>query len=293
MTSLRLHDDEFVTDAATVRALLAGQFPRWAELPLVRIGLAGTMNQLYRLGEDLLVRLPRRADAVEQLYFERDQLPRLAPHLPVRVPEQLALGASDDGYPYPWAVYRYVDGDHPGVDDPDGDALAEDLAEFLLATRALDPTGARAGYRTGPLGDRDDYVREWAVKADGIVDAAAVLRLWDEALAAPAWTGGPVWAHSDLMPGNLLVREGRLSAVLDFGAAGVGDPACDLTVAWNSLPARSRRRFRAAAGLDEAAWARARGWAMTWVGGIAYYRGTNPALSARGERALKEILAEA
>lgn len=293
MTSLRLHDDEFVSDAGLVRRLLAGQMPEWAELPLTRIGLSGTMNQLYRLGDDLLVRLPRRANAVEQLHFERDWLPRLAPHLPVRVPEQVALGSPGEGYPHEWAVYRYLDGEHPSVDDPgDTDALAEDLAAFVVAMRGLDPAGARGGYRTGPLSDRDDYVREWAAKADGLVDASAVLRIWDEALTAPAWTGDPAWAHSDLLPGNLLVRDGRLTAVIDFGAAGAGDPCYDLTVAWNCLPIRSRRRFRDTAGLDDAAWARARGWAMTWVGGIAYYRETNPVMAEMGRRAVAEIIAE-
>jgi aminoglycoside phosphotransferase (APT) family kinase protein len=292
MTSLRLHDDEFVTDAALVRGLLAAQLPHWADLPLTRIGLAGTMNQLYRLGDDLLVRLPRRDNAIEQLYFERDWLPRLAPHLPVRVPEQLALGQPDDVYPYQWAVYRYVDGDHPSVDDAEGDALAEDLAGFALAMRGLDPAGARGGYRTGPLSDKDDYVREWAAKSDGLIDAAALLRIWDEALAAPAWEHEPAWTHSDLLPGNLLVRDGRLVAVIDFGAAGVGDPCYDLTVAWNSLPVRSRRRFREAVGLDDAAWARARGWAMTWVGGMIYYRETNLTMSVLGQRAITEIIAE-
>src|SRR6185369_5943886 len=210
MTPLRLHNDEFITDAPLVRRLLAAQLPQWADLPLTRIGLAGTMNQLYRLGDDLLVRLPRRDNAIEQLYFERDWLPRLAAHLPVPVPEQLALGQPSGSYPYQWGVYRFIEGDHPSVDDGDGDALAEDLAAFVLAMRRLDPTGARAGYRTGPLSDRDDYVREWAVKSDGLVDAAAILRIWDEALAAPAWPDEPAWAHSDLSPGNLLVRDGRL-----------------------------------------------------------------------------------
>ena len=272
MTSPRLHDDEFVADVAVVRRLLAAQLPQWSERRLTRIGLDGTMNQLFRLG---------------------DWLPRLAPHLPVRVPEQLAVGWPDDVYPYPWAVYRYVEGDHPSVEDAEGDQLAEDLAAFVLAMRALDPSGARGGYRTGPLSDRDDYVREWAMKADGLIDAAAVLRIWDEALAAPAWQHEPAWVHSDLSPGNLLVRDGRLVAVIDFGAAGIGDPCYDLTVAWSSLPARSRRRFRDAVGPDEAAWARARGWAMTWVGGILYYRETNPTMSIAGQHALAEIIAEA
>lgn len=296
MTAERLHDDEFLTTPELVRAMVAASFPRWADRAIARIGRSGTMNALYRLGDDLVVRLPRRENAIEQLYFERDWLPKLATALPVRVPEQVELSDPVAGYPFPWGIYRWIDGVHPDPASagPDGraDALAEDLAAFAVAMRKLNPAGARAGYRTGPLHDRDDYVREWTARADGLTDTAAVLRIWETALAAPAWHRPPVWAHSDLLAGNVLVEADRLVAVLDFGAAGVGDPACDAGAAWNLLPRRSWRRFWSTAGFDEDTLARARGWAMTGIGGAVYYRPTNPAFSDAGFAILNNVIAD-
>jgi aminoglycoside phosphotransferase (APT) family kinase protein len=292
VTAARLHDDEFLTSPELVRAMIAARFPQWSDLPVTRIGLSGTMNALYRLGEDLMVRLPRRDNAIEQLHFERDWLPRLSPRLPVRVPEQLALSEPVAGFPFPWAVYRWIEGDHPEPGRGDPDALAGDLAGFVSAIQTFDPTNARTGYRTGPLHERDDYVREWTAKAAGLIDTAAVLRIWDEALAAPPWRRPPVWAHSDLLPGNVLVHADRLVAVLDFGAAGVGDPACDAAAAWNLLPAGSRRRFWSAAGFDDETLVRARGWAMTGIGVVTYYRETNPPFAETALRTLNDVIAE-
>ena len=175
MTAGQMHDNEVATDEALVHRLIATQFPRWASLPVERVRSAGTNNAIYRLGPDLAVRLPRIADAVEQVEFEYEWLPRLAPHSPVAVPEPVALGEPAEGYPWRWAVNGWVDGRIATGDDGDSRAFATDLGGFVAALRQADTAGARAGYRSGPLRDRDAYVREWTAAAHGIVDTDAVL----------------------------------------------------------------------------------------------------------------------
>lgn len=290
MAGGRMHDDEVVTDEALVRRLIAAQFPRWAGLPVERVSSAGTNNALYRLGPDLAVRLPRITDAIEQVEFEYAWLSRLAPHSPVAVPEPVALGEPAEGYPWRWAVNRWIDGRTAVDDDGDQPAFATDLGTFVAALRKADTTGTRPGYRSGPLRDRDAYVREWTAAARDVVDADAVLAAWEDALAAPEWGGPPVWTHGDLLPGNVLLRGGRLAGVIDFGAAGVGDPACDAIPAWALLTDDTRDAFRAAAGFDDATWARGRGWALTFVAGLTYYRETNPVMAALARRAIGAVL---
>ncbi|MFR9796045.1 aminoglycoside phosphotransferase family protein [Streptomyces sp. MS06] len=290
-----MHEDEIPTDAALVRRLLTHQFPQWAELPVSPVDSAGTENAIYRLGDELAVRLPRMAGAVGQVEFERDCLPWLAALLPTAVPEPVAVGQPGQGYPFPWAINRWIDGSHPTTVParaPDGHRLAGDLGEFVAALRGADATGARPGYRSVPLRTRDASVREWTARAAHDVDAPALLSAWEQALDQPEWDGPPMWTHGDLIPGNILVNGGRLHAVIDFGTAGVGDPACDAIAAWTLLSAETRKTFRAAAGFDDAAWARGRGWALTFVSGIDYYRRTNPAMAELGRRAVTEVLAE-
>lgn len=288
----RMHDDEVMTDVALVRRLLADQFPQWARLPVDRVRSTGTDNAIYRIGDDLVARLPRIEAATTQVQFEYDWLPRLAPHLPVAVPEPVALGKPGAGYPWPWAINRWLDGDNPTAADASTAQFATDLGRIVAAFRRIDPTGARSGYRTAPLHTRDDYVREWTPKAADMVDPDAVLAAWDEALAAPEWDRPPVWTHGDFNLGNLLMRNGRISALIDFGCAGVGDPACEAAAAWQLFTPRTRQLFRAEAGFDDATWVRGRGWALTAVGGIAYYRETSPALSEGGRRTINAVLAD-
>ncbi|GGP33726.1 aminoglycoside phosphotransferase family protein [Streptomyces abikoensis] len=290
-----MHENEIPTDGALVRRLLTHQFPQWADLPISPVNSAGTENAIYRLGDELAVRLPRMEDAVGQVDFEQDWLPRLAPCLPTAVPEPIAVGQPGHGYPFPWAVSRWIDGSHPTTEPdelPDGHRLARDLGEFVTALRKADTTGARPGYRSVPLRTRDASVREWTAKAADDIDAPALLSAWEQALDQPDWDGPPQWTHGDLIPGNILVGDGRLRAVIDFGTAGVGDPACDAIAAWTVLSAETRKTFRAAGGFDDAAWARGRGWALTFVSGIDYYRHTNPAMAELGRRAVTEVLAE-
>jgi len=225
MSTGKMHVDEVDVDDSLVRRLLAAQLPEWAGLPIEPVHSAGTDNALYRLGDDMVVRLPRIEAATGQVDKEQQWLPRLAPHLPLAIPVPLAKGIAGKGY--------------------------------------------------------------------GMLDIGAVTTVWDAALQAPAWEGPPVWIHGDLSPLNLLVERGRIGAVIDFGCLGVGDPACDLQVAWNLLSAQTRDIFRAALAVDDAMWARGRGWALS-VGLIAlpYYQSTNPLLAGIARHAIDEVLAD-
>ncbi|WP_406335349.1 aminoglycoside phosphotransferase family protein [Streptomyces sp. NBC_00203] len=266
--------DGVLIDADLVRRLLAAQFPHWAELPLSPVPLSGMDNATFRLGDDLSVRLPRYSHWAGQVEREHTWLPRLAPHLPLPVSEPLAKGEPGEGYPFPWSVYRWLEGETATTETlTDPLRTAEQLAEFITALHQLDPTGgpgpeASNAFRGVPMGDeRDSLAAEARVRPKiaalkGMVDTDVVTEVWEAALAAPAWDAPPVWIHGDLATGNLLAVEGRLSAVIDFGTLAVGDPAVDLLPAWKFLPAEARGVFRTAVGLDDATWARGRGWAL-------------------------------
>ncbi|MFD9904914.1 aminoglycoside phosphotransferase family protein [Streptomyces sp. NPDC059063] len=296
----KMHADEPDIDVPLVRGLLAAQFPQWADLPLEPFPSAGTVNAVFRLGDDMAVRLPRRASSVEDVAKENRWLPWLAPRLPVPVPAVLGQGAPAEGYAWPWSVHRWLDGANPvegAVAAPR--PLAEDLAGFVTAMRGLDTADAPPAYRGGPMVTEDDETRAAldALRAlrhpRATVDTEAAAAAWDAALRAPVWDGPPVWVHADLMPGNLLVRDGRLSAVIDFGTAGVGDPACDLIVAWNLLPAPVRDDFRAASGADDATWARGRGRALSMaLIQLPYYVDTNPVMAANARHVIQEVIAD-
>ena len=280
-----MHEDEVATDAALVRRLLAAQFPQWAELPIERVRSSGTDNALYRLGADMVVRLPRIDWAVDAVEKERTWLPTLAPHLPVEVPLPLANGAPGAGFDWPWTIYTWLDGDNPPIGGGTK-ALARELAAFVRALRGIPPEGPAAS-RGGPLAREDAAVR----RALAELDAPGAAELWEEALQAPQWNGPPTWFHGDLMASNLLLRDGRLAAVIDFGTAGVGDPACDLMPAWNFFPPDARELYRAELAVDDATWLRGKGWALAKaVQAIPYYKETNPPLANNGRHVLRELL---
>ncbi|WBO68177.1 aminoglycoside phosphotransferase family protein [Streptomyces camelliae] len=291
----RMHADEVPLDAPLVGRLVARRFPHWAGLPVRRLVSSGTENAMFRLGADLLVRLPRRPGAVPDVLHEQHWLPRLGPHLPVAVPEPLGIGEPDGEFPWPWSVYRWLEGHNPVPTAIRGPGrLAADLGAFVRALRRVDPRDAPPGYRAGPLRERDEPTRTAISELGGRIDTDAVTALWERALDAPDHTGPAVWAHGDLSPGNVLVDGGRLTAVIDFGCAGVGDPAVDLIVAWNLLPASARDAFREAVGADDAQWARGRGWALSIsLIQLPYYWATNPALAENSRHVIAEILAEA
>lgn len=293
-----MHAEEVPTQPALVARLIAAQFPQWAGLPVTPVPSAGTDHAVYRLGAELGVRLPRIGWAVDDMHKDGAWLPWLAHRLPLPIPTPLALGAAGEGYPYPWAVYRWLPGEELTLENVrDPHELARDLAGFIGALRRLPtsdlPVPAPQSSRGGPLAERDEGTRAAAAACAGLLDVAAVSAAWDAALAAPAWAGPPVWLHGDLKPGNLLVQGGRLSAVIDFGALTLGDPAADLLPAWNLLDRPARQTFREALRVDDATWVRGQGWALS-VGLVAlpYYQHSNPALAAISRRQIAQVLAD-
>ena len=290
----RMHADEIPTDAALVARLVAAQFPRWAGLPIAPVPSSGTDHALYRLGDELVVRLPRLPNAVSQLTKEATWLPRLAPHLPLAIPAPLALGAPGEGFPLPWAVYRWLAGETVSLDRlADPRAAVRTLAGGIAALRRIDPAGGPPSPRGGPLAPRDGAVRDALARSRELIDTVAALAAWEEALRAPDWGGPPVWSHGDIMAGNLLAVDGALAAIIDWGCLGTGDPACDLIVAWNLLTPELRAEFRAALGADDATWARGRGWALSCgIIALPYYQHTNPTLAAISRRAIDAVIAD-
>jgi aminoglycoside phosphotransferase (APT) family kinase protein len=237
MRARKMHADEVDLDVSLVRRLLGAQFPQWAELPVTLVDSAGTSNAMYRLGEDMVVRLPRIEGAAGDVEKEHRWLPRLAPTLPVAIPVPLGRGMPAEGYPWHWSVYRWLEGENPTVGRvAEPGLLAKDLAEFVAALHRIDPADGPPSYRSEPLARRDAATRDAIEKAHPIVDTGAAIAAWEAALRAPAWPGPAVWIHADLQPGNLLIAGGRLGAVIDFGCLGVGDPAVDLIVAWYLPP---------------------------------------------------------
>jgi aminoglycoside phosphotransferase (APT) family kinase protein len=291
--SMPMHPDELDVDEALVRRLLAEQFAEWAQLPLRRVPSSGTVNAMFRLGDELVVRLPFVEWGAGGIQQEARWLPRLAPHLPVAIPAVRAVGMPGLGYPCPWLVLDWIPGEHPEpgrLQRPE--ALATDLVAFVRALRAIDPTDAPIGHRGFTLRRFDEPVRDSLRAAGDLVDEATILRLWEQALGADPYDGPPVWVHGDLLPANVLLQSGRLSAVLDLGAAGVGDPACDLMAAWSVLPAAERHGFREALDADAASWSRGRGYAIVQAAvALPYYRDTNPGMVQNSLRILTELAA--
>jgi aminoglycoside phosphotransferase (APT) family kinase protein len=288
----KMHDDEIEISAELVRRLLAEQFPRWANLSIVRVTSAGTDNAMFRLGDELLVRLPRIPWAISQVEREHRWLPELAPHLPLAIPTPLARGEPGDGYPWPWSVYGWLEGETATIDRiRDPDEAARELAGFVRAMHAIDPAGGPPGGRGEPLATRDEEVRGAIADLEGMIDTRPAVAAWDEALRVPEWDGPPMWLHGDLLSQNLLAVDGRLCAVIDWGGVGVGDPACDAAPAWTYLRATSRDVFREALAVDDATWARGRGWALCFgLVALPYYVVTNPVLAGIARQAVEAVL---
>jgi aminoglycoside phosphotransferase (APT) family kinase protein len=285
-----MHADELAIDEKLVRRLLAEQFPAWAALPLRRVEPDGTENAIFRLGDELVVRLPRLNGPTKPGSKDAEWLPKLRPLLPVEIPTPVAQGRPGVGYPWFWEIHTWVEGETVAVETIDPLQAARDLAALVGALQRIDPAGAPRG-RGIPLRERDHGTRAWLARFDG---DPSVTEEWERALAAPPWDGPPVWHHGDLDARNWLVRDGRITGVIDWGAIGVGDPAVDVMVAWKLHSASARDAFREALPTDDATWARARGWVVSQaVAILAYYTPeNNPILFYEAENWLELVLSE-
>jgi aminoglycoside phosphotransferase (APT) family kinase protein len=287
-------DSRPTINAALVRRLVDTQFPQWAALPLKLLDPAGSDHVIYRLGEELSVRLPRHAGAIGQAEKEREWLPKLAPRLPLAIPVPVGVGEPGFGYPWRWAVSGWLEGEVATVEAlADSSSAAVELAEFLAALQRFTSADVPAveALTGAPLADRDRATRAAIAQVGGVFDATAMTELWNAAVSAPGWDRPPVWFHGDFHTGNLLTVDGRLSAVIDFGGLGIGDPACDLTIAFTLMSAGSRAAFRAALGVDDATWTRGRGWALaTGLNAYTAYAAVNPRIAAQTSRQITEAL---
>lgn len=307
-----LHDDELLIDVRLVRALVDRDLPAFASVPLSALGASGSTNALFRLGDELLVRIPRQPGGSATIEKEARWLPQIGPLLPVSVPEIVALGDPGFGYPERWSVVRWIEGEVPPVLDPTvgaaapNDRLARDLGSVVNALGCIDvPADAHADpqlrwYRGEPLATQDVRTRRVVEACRAIpgldVDLDAVLEVWKRAMAIPGieQPASPRWYHGDLLAENLLVRERRLTAVLDFGGLAVGDPTVDLIVAWEVLEAGAREVFRSAVGADDQSWLRGRAWALSLaLGTFPYYWATMPDRCASRLAIVRAVLADA
>ncbi|MGD1888787.1 MAG: aminoglycoside phosphotransferase family protein [Cohaesibacteraceae bacterium] len=299
-----MHADEVILDGQLVHAMVMAQCPQWANRPLELVDSAGTDHALYRLGDEFLVRLPRRPPAAPQVRKETRWLPKLGDGLPLAIPAPRFLGQGIDDYPFEWAIYDWLEGDSPPSDLLAGDeAAARALADFLIALHRLDasagPLAGDQNHQRGlPLPSRDRAVRQALEAVDALgVSSAYALSIWRDYLDVEPWKATPRWVHGDIQAGNVLYLDGHLHAVIDFGLLGIGDPAVDLAVAWTAFNAGPRELFRAALsdrypGFD-ALWARARGWAFSIaLIQLPYYAGKSAGMEAMARRTLREVFAD-
>jgi aminoglycoside phosphotransferase (APT) family kinase protein len=299
MTAPKIHADQLETDALLVRRLLADQFPHWADLPVTAVPSSGTENAIYRLGDGMVVRLPYRPVRDDQIEKLDQWLPTLAPNLPLSIPEPLARGAPSREFPAAWSIVRWLEGEEARLERlADPIEVARTLAAFVHALIAVDVTGGPAPgthnfWRGVPLAARDEMTCKSIRESEGLVDTQAVMQAWEHDLAAPVWDKPPTWLHGDLVPDNLLLTEGRLNAVIDWGGLGVGDPATELLPAWALFRGASREAYREALGFDDATWARGRGLALsTSIVALPYYKDTIPVRAKRARAVIREVLAD-
>lgn len=289
-----MHAGQVDPTVETVAGLVAAQFPQWRGRRVCALPSHGTVNALFGLGDDIVLRFPLRpslgTDLRDALVREQATARRVAAHVPLSVPEPLGLGEPGDGYAGPWSAYRWIDGeaaDSVSVGRPD--LFARDLAGFVAAFHGMG-TGGRGWdgrSRGGPLAAADDSVRQAFAASVRLTDTARLARVWARCRAAPSHGGPDVWIHADLMPGNLLVRDGRLAAVIDLETTCIGDPAVDLMPAWNLLDPEAREIYRRALGVDDATWERGRGWAIVQaIVALPYYVDSNPAMAATARRTI-------
>jgi len=294
MSAKKLHVDELHIDASIVKQLLQEQFPAWADLQLELIYPVGTDNVMYRLGNDKVVRLPRTEESAASLEKEHQWLSKLAPHLPIKVPVILGEGNPSSDYPLPWLVCNFLEGKNLMEGNSlDYNQAAVDLGNFVAAMQKVNAKGGPKCRRGQPLAMRNQEMQESIPLMSDLYDTSLLTDIWKRALKESVWKKGPVWIHGDLHAGNLLAKNDRITAVVDFGLAGIGDPASDMMLAWTLLTPETRPIFRSIVQPDEATWKRGRAWAFT-LGIVAYpyYRNSNPTFAKLAKRAIDEVLSE-
>lgn len=293
-----MHTDQLVVPVSTVRSLVAGQFPEWADLPVRPIESEGTVNAIFRIGDRLAARFPlqdKDLDSVSQrLRSEADAARELVGRTRFPVPEPVALGSPGAGYPLPWSVQTWLPGTTATDDDPGrSDSFAHDLAEFVLGVRGIDTRGRTfsGSGRGGDLRSHDAWMETCFTRSAGLLDVPALRRLWDGLRELPRHTAD-VMTHGDLIPGNVLVAGGRLAGILDVGGLAPADPALDLVGAWHLLETGPRRLLREDLRCDDLEWARGMAWAFEQAMGLVwYYAESNPSMSRTGRRTLTRLLA--
>jgi aminoglycoside phosphotransferase (APT) family kinase protein len=293
MVIQRMHVDEIMTDVELIRRLMAAQFSKWAELEITPVLSSGTDNAMYRLGDDMVVRMPRRPGMEDVVEREQRWLPLLASHLPVAIPVPLGMGQPGEGYPYHWSIYRWLEGVNPVVGEiADPYRLARELAGVIRAMQRVEVRDAPPVGKT--LAERDEQVRRDIEALRDEINADTVTTVWEKALTLPDYDGPPVWVHGDIAPGNLLLIDDRLSALIDFSGVGIGDPSIDMQVAWNLLPRKARATLKEALEVDDTTWHRARARALAQaLVQIPYYKETNIPLATNARHVIREVLTEA
>lgn len=294
----KLHNDEVDIDIAIVQNLVASQFPQFSKLNIKPVTGSGTDNVMFRLGNDMSIRLPRKSDAEQAIIKECTWLPKLAPYLPLSIPKPLTQGKASENYPFTWSICRWHEGQNASLDQiACPNQMAKGLADFITALQRIDTKGGPLPThplnRGVPLAVRNEITRASIKELDSMIDSQTATAVWEDALKLPVWQNPPVWIHGDLHYGNLLACKGKLTTIIDFGAMRIGDPACDLMTAWNLFDDGIRKTYRQALNVDEATWLRGRAWALSVaVHALSYYKDTNPFFANLSLCTINEVVSD-
>jgi len=288
-----MHKNELEIDELLVHALLKNQCPHWANLPLKTILSSGTDNALFRLGNEYVVRLPRIDWATESINKEYEWIPKIAEFMKTPLSEPVFKGRPDKSYPWSWIVAKWNEGHNPHYEhENEYELLAKDLACFLNELHGIGLPKGPSSRRGISLKERDVETQKAIGELERDIDVSSVTSLWNQLSNTPSWNKEPVWVHGDFLPGNILVQNNRLSAVIDFSDVGIGDPACDLIIAWSLFKPHSIKIFRNnLEHIDNDTWERGRGWALSIaLIMLPYYKYSNPTLASLARQMIENVL---